>query len=107
MSAWRLAVKALAARPGPARAIEVGDELGLSPVAAHSALREAREKGLTEQATRYHWRLTERGIAFVEGRVAMRNNGPHHPTRPGTQFVCTWLESLPRGLRINNEATPC
>jgi len=70
-------------------------------VLAREGLHVAKRYGLAEltgrkgQPQRF-WILTSKGRAWAEGRLEFVHNGP----TAKACFRATWLESLPRGLRI-------
>lgn len=89
MSAWRVALAELYRLGGAADGSQIGDPAGRDGLRRHGLAEPVKPRGKSL------WKITPRGIAVAEGRIAMIRNGPHP-----TKWVVTWLESLPRGVRI-------
>lgn len=111
MSSWRIVLRALNEAGGTARAADL--ELTTGGLDARSGLYEAAKLGLVKSGGRggfckggKPWQMTELGRAYCEGRAELKSV----PRRPGTigaikKMVCaSWLESLPRGVRIEQAA---
>jgi hypothetical protein len=107
MSIWRIAVKALHEIGGEADTAAVADFTLSDP---YNGLRIAKEFGLVEQTAGGRggsrrlakWRITAKGTALCEGRL-----GAYQLEHGRWRFAATWLASLPRGIRIPQQETPC
>ncbi len=103
MSTWRLIVRALHDIGGSGTNAQIRKRMGgvmeFDASGVSAELCRAAELGvITSAGRRGHdniWQIITTGLAWLEGRITMVR------TRPGgRRWVATWLESLPRGLRI-------
>jgi hypothetical protein len=92
MSAWREVVRELHRHNGKIESGKVLAREGQYTAKQYGLIELTGERG---QPKRF-WILTSKGRAWAEGRLEFVHNGP----TAKAQFRATWLESLPRGLRI-------
>lgn len=103
MSAWRVAAKAIYARGGIAMSKELHELSGspFGPLQELLRMKLATSTGKNgNQAALYT--LTPKGVAFVEGRLEVIRRPHNGYGRKTRQMVwkATWIDSLPRGLRL-------
>lgn len=119
MSMWRITIRTLHELGGKATTTEIARGSGFQAYEVGEELRYLKAMGMVEgggtsggrrgMAT---WALTECGVAYCEGRIAVVRD--HDGQRKalgirGTRmprFVATWLSSLPKGIRIKQPEQP-
>lgn len=100
MSAWRIAVKSLAAAGG-------GPLQSCKFDAPDGGLSRAKELGLVYHVNGTHWQLTRAGRMVAEGRaVVVPVYAEKGGGRRGTLVAATWLAALPpcNSIRLDPEA---
>lgn len=102
MSTWRLIVRALHDIGGSGTNAQIRKRMGgvleFEPTLVSAHLCSATRVGVVSSSGRKTdnvWTLTPAGLAWIEGRITLVRSRPG-----GRRWVATWLESLPRGLRI-------
>jgi len=102
VSTWRLIVRALHDIGGSGTNAQIRKRMGgvmeFESLLVSAQLVAAARLGVVASSGRKTdavWTLTPTGLAWLEGRATMIRVRPG-----GRRWVATWLESLPRGLRI-------